>query len=267
VKASVAGITLFAAMGAPALAQQASIEGIRAKELNLLGQLFAGTFSNEEQVYFQAETGVRKDPRATIRIAAASDNSASVEFLDADDKPAFPPITVQLAKQNNGVRITSRTCSNHYAYMAEQFVLDEKQSTCSWQGARFVSIGPAGVVMREADGRMIDYRRARPYTCWLSLPKTQNKADGTTDWAFFAGQKLHDQGGRFWVQTDEPVPQKVGFKLRNVVWPYGNNKPALTLYVYKADATDKAVSYSWADPEAKLIGINLRWLQGSCSRD
>jgi hypothetical protein len=262
---AIAGAVVW--MAVPATAQQPSVEAIRGKELKTLGQFFNGTFTNEEQVYFQEETGSKKDPRATIRVTAKADGMASVEFTDSEGKLLFPEIPVTLSVQTDGVQITSKTCSNHYTYLAERFTLDEKQSRCSWKGARFVSISNAGVVMREADGRLIDYRRARPYTCWVSVPKAQKKADGSTDWTYFGGQKLHDQGGRFWVPTDDSVPQKFGFKLRNVVWPYGNNKPALTLYVYKSDAPDKAASYSWADPEAKLIGINLRWLQGSCSRD
>ena len=40
---------------------------------------------------------------------------------------------------------------------------------------------------------------------------------------------------------------------------------ALALYVHKPEAPDKAVSYVWADPQARLIGIHLRWVQGSCT--
>ncbi len=247
-------------------AQTPDVGAIRQKQVKTLASFFTGIFSNEEQVYFQGETGQKPDPRVTITIAD-TDTGGAVDFRDAVDKPMFPPIPVTYAVRGDGVDIISRTCTNHYQWQADRFVLDDKQSKCSWKGARFVSISESGVMMREPDGRMIDYRRARSFTCWMSIPKAGKKADGSTDWFFASGLKLHDQGGRTWVTTDEPVPQKIGYKLRNVVWPYGSNKPALTLYVYKSAEPDKAASYSWADTDAKLVGLNLRWMQGSCTRD
>jgi hypothetical protein len=261
---ALAGLVALAATTASA--QAPSVDAIRQKDLKMLVDLFRGSFSNEEQVYFQGETGQKKDPRVSIDIVPSS-AGATVDFRDAAGAPMFPPITVAYSVKNDGVQIASRTCTNHYQFRGDRFVLDEAQSSCSWRGARFVSISQHNLTMREPDGRMIEYRRARPYTCWISAPKLAKKADGSTDWFFKNELKLHDQGGRIWVETDEATPQKIGFKLRNVVWPYGSNKPALTLYAYKSDDPEKAVSYAWADPEAKLIGINLRWMQGSCSRD
>ena len=64
--------------------------------------------------------------------------------------------------------------------------------------------------------------------------------------------------------TDEPEPQRVGIKMRNVIWPSGSNRPSLVLYAYRPEE-DRAVSYAWADPSAERIGINLRWMQASCT--
>jgi len=67
-----------------------------------------------------------------------------------------------------------------------------------------------------------------------------------------------------WLESEEQPPEKVGIKMRNVRWPYGNNRPSLVLYAYRPDE-DRAVSYAWADPSAQRIGINLRWMQASCT--
>ena len=102
------------------------------------------------------------------------------------------------------------------------------------------------------------HRKARQFECWMTA--TQRDGDST----FRRGLTVHDQGGTIWMKTEEDAPQQVGIKLRNVRWPYGRNRPSLVLYAHKPDQ-DKAVSYAWADPSAQRIGINLRWMQASCT--
>jgi len=101
-------------------------------------------------------------------------------------------------------------------------------------------------------------RKARRFECWM----TAMQRDG--EWTFRRGLEIYDQGGMVWLETEEQPPEKVGVKMRNVRWPYGNNRPSLVLYAYRPDE-DRAVSYAWADPSAQRIGINLRWMQASCT--
>ena len=101
-------------------------------------------------------------------------------------------------------------------------------------------------------------RKARRFECWM----TAMRRDG--EWTFRRGLEIHDQGGMVWLETEEEAPQQVGIKMCNVRWPYGNNRPSLVLYAYRPDE-DRAVSYAWADPSAQRIGINLRWMQSSCT--
>jgi len=101
-------------------------------------------------------------------------------------------------------------------------------------------------------------RKARRFECWM----TAMQRDG--EWTFRRGLEIYDQGGTVWLETEEEAPQQVGIKMRNVRWPYGNNRPSLVLYAYRPDE-DRAVSYAWADPSAQRIGINLRWMQASCT--
>jgi hypothetical protein len=110
-------------------------------------------------------------------------------------------------------------------------------------------------------------RRSRPVTCWGSVPKTKKKPDGSDDWYFVSGLKLHDQGGRALFGGGDTGAPPVIIRMRNVIWPMGTNKPSLVLYVHKPENPDHAESYSWADPDAKRVGINLRWMQASCSID
>ena len=110
-----------------------------------------------------------------------------------------------------------------------------------------------------------EIRRARPFSCWVSVRKFAAKPDGTPDWTFAGGLASFDQGGRVMISGKGEAPD-VTIRLRNVTWAKGSrNKPSLVLYVHKDDP-ERAESYSWASPDASLVGINLRWMQGSCTR-
>ncbi|WP_298468617.1 hypothetical protein [uncultured Erythrobacter sp.] len=110
-----------------------------------------------------------------------------------------------------------------------------------------------------------ELRRARPFFCWVSVRKFAGKPDGSEDWTFIRNLPQFDQGGRILVPGDGIAPD-VTIRMRNVTWAKGSrNKPSLVLYVHKADPV-RAESYSWAAPESTMIGINLRWVQASCSK-
>lgn len=103
-------------------------------------------------------------------------------------------------------------------------------------------------------------RKARAFSCWMAI----RTGDGPRDWQMRRDLTLHDQGGLAWFHTDGRQLQEYGFNIRNVVWPSGPQEDSLALYV-RERGLDRAISYAWADPQARRIGINLRQVQGSCS--
>lgn len=110
-----------------------------------------------------------------------------------------------------------------------------------------------------------EIRRARSFSCWVSTRKFAGKPDGSEDWTYRSNLAIFDQGGRVFVAGEGEAPD-VTIRLRNVTWAKGSrNRPALVLYVHKDDPV-RAESYSWAAPESTMVGINLRWVQGSCAR-
>jgi hypothetical protein len=122
--------------------------------------------------------------------------------------------------------------------------------------------------MTYPNGQVSQLRRARPASCWVAIRKDKSKADGKEDWLFLRDVKLNDQGGRARAGGGDSGAQEVVIRMRNVVWPQPTtNKPSLVLYVHKPDQPDRAESYVWADPAAARIGINLRWMQASCTID
>ncbi len=134
----------------------------------------------------------------------------------------------------------------------------------------FASVPIPGLAPRDSgSGWQIgtsELRRAREFSCWVSVRKTQAIPDGSPDWTFTKNLKMFDQGGRVLVAGKGVAPD-VTIRMRNVTWAKDSgNKPSLVLYVHTNDP-ERAESYSWADPDAALVGINLRWMQGSCSRE
>ncbi|MEP5938265.1 MAG: DUF4440 domain-containing protein [Erythrobacter sp.] len=125
-----------------------------------------------------------------------------------------------------------------------------------------------GLAIREGGGWQIgssELRLARPFTCWMSMRKLADQPDGSADWTFERALKVFDQGGQVKIGGGD-APDAL-FRLRNVTWAAGSrNAPSLVLYMHRDDPV-RAVSYAWAEPGSERIGINLRWVQGSCTRD
>jgi len=110
-------------------------------------------------------------------------------------------------------------------------------------------------------------RKIRPFECWTSVlrgAKHGDSGEGQDDWNFQYGKWLHDQGGELTLETDESPSRKIRLILRRVEWPTGTNRPSLVLYVHEGDS-DRATSYAWAEYDAERIGLNLRWVQASCT--
>ena len=109
-------------------------------------------------------------------------------------------------------------------------------------------------------------KKVRYFSCWMAVKREGVADDAEGAWSFDRGIAVHDGGELTWVQT--PAREaRVGLKIRDVVWPSGTNQDSLVLYVHDQGAADpqRAASYAWADPGATRIGINLRWMQASCS--
>jgi hypothetical protein len=121
-----------------------------------------------------------------------------------------------------------------------------------------------------ADGRVTQLRRARPVTCWSAVRKETKTPEGKDDWLFVKDVKLHDQGGRALIGQGAADVKQVVIRMRYVTWAgskNASNRPSLVLYVHTPDDPDHAVSYVWADPQAARLGVNLRWMQASCTID
>ncbi len=145
----------------------------------------------------------------------------------------------------------------------DQFGAEMGQPVAARDGDVWSDNGQA--VTTIVDGQRIELRSANPFVCWVSVRRHADRANGEADWSFDSRLVIHDQGGRVLVHPEGAPP--VVIRMRNVVWPApSTNRPSLVLYVHRPETPDRAESYSWADPDARMVGINLRWMQASCSR-
>jgi hypothetical protein len=110
-------------------------------------------------------------------------------------------------------------------------------------------------------------KKVHYFSCWLAVKRDGAGDDETDAWSFDRNIAVHDGGEIVWTQASTREA-RVGLKIRNVVWPSGPNQDSLVLYVHDESSVnpDRAASYAWGDPGAGKLGINLRWMQASCSR-
>ena len=72
--------------------------------------------------------------------------------------------------------------------------------------------------------------------------------------------EIHDQGQILSLPQPDGTASKYSVQLAQLVFQGASKTPILKLGIIE-NATGKTVSYTWANPEAERIGINLRWLQ------
>lgn len=228
-----------------------------------VAMLLPGTYTNEEQVYFAREAGKPVPPWIGIEVTAEP-GGYRLRTVDAFGVPGGEDQLLRVEEGEKIVSITSGACRRDYARVARGLTIVNQAGTCTGPAA-LTTVTEPGLALKMTDGTLLDLQRSRPFTCWVSIPRTAKKPDGKDDWWFKPGLMLHDSGGRVTATTDEAEPQSFTLRLRNIAWPTGKNAPRLALYVHGTDP-DHAIAYSWADPQSKRVGINLRTVQGSCTR-
>lgn len=255
------GLAASAALAqSPAAAPVSPDQAILERDLRLFESWFPGAWDNAEQVFFAEEQGRKVMPRRmhakvtaegarafTIRAFAGNDFAKPVEERTA---------TASVDASAGRIRLSAPGCEITWQRQANQFVGEAKAGSCgSAAVTRFVL---SAEDLWAGDSRMM---RAREWSCWMAIPRE----DRPGTWFSAFNLRILDQGGEVWVKTDEATPREIGYRLRQVKWPAGTNQDALTLYVLKKGEA-RAPGYAWASPDATRVGLNLRWMQGSCSR-
>jgi hypothetical protein len=233
---------------------------------SVVPSLLPGLYSNEEQVYFDKEAGRDGPPWFALRIAFIGEE-ISISEPDAFGTDKERPHMATWKAEGNQILLDYGACKKLYRWEDGALVANGTRGVCR-APATMTRIAPDRIEMTYPDGKVALLRRARPASCWVAIRKDKAKPDGNDDWHFVRDVKLHDQGGRALVGGEDSGAQPLVIRMRNVIWPPpSTNKPSVVLYVHKPDQLDRAESYSWTDPGAARIGINLRWMEASCAID
>ncbi|MCG8444086.1 MAG: hypothetical protein MI723_19965 [Caulobacterales bacterium] len=266
--AAVAGVI---ATGTPALAQ--GLDAKLGKDRAEIVSALAGRWVNELQIFFAGEAGVPDDEAPVHQdwtFAPGEDEHA----LDVSGGGSvFATMTFAIDAEAGVVRSTATNAPEGctLAWRREADAFDAAaEGACGEEGvARILLNGDFMRLERRDGGPAFEMRRARTFQCWASVLRGASHGDAGAgaapgDWWFTRDVTLHDQGGLATLTTDEEPARDIDLRLRRVEWPYGRNRPSLTLYVHQ-DQDERATSYAWAEYDAERIGINLRWVQASCT--
>lgn len=230
-----------------------------------VADLLPGTFSNEEHAYFEKDAGRPAPPWLSFRITEKEDQLL-LQPIDAFGKNTGAEKTVQISTGETRSTVQVGDCARFFDRSGDgwTYATVQNRKACH-QDYQITAIAPDGITLRLNDGTETVLTRARAVECWAAVPKAKAKADGSPDWIFAQKLNLHDQGGRVTVGGGDSGAEPVTLRMRSVLWPApSSNRPSMVLYVHKDDP-DRAESYSWADIDASRIGINLRWMQASCT--
>ena len=261
------------------------------KDLQDLASMLVGQWDNDRQIFFLKDSGAdpaRVTPRQHFNVErSASDALEQAASLTLSGETGTNMmITYQIDAGSGFIRqafsmspdtgvicevLWERTGAGFSGRSADASCADLFPAPAGAQAADFdFSLSAKEFWVASSRGQAtleIRFRRARAFSCWAAVLKGARHGDtgeGLDDWEFLPNVTLHDQGGEAVLQTEEGPPRTIRLKLRDVEWPYGTRRPSLTLYVYDNDS-DRAASYAWTEGGADRIGINLRWIQASCT--
>ncbi len=228
--------------------------------------LLIGSYTNEEQVYFDKLAG-RPAPEWFAMTITAEADGLRISEPDAFGAVKHEPHALKVRREGSTTILDYGKCQRLYESRNGGLFATGMRGKCRAPGT-MTAITPYAITLTFPDGSTSELRRARPVSCWVAIRKDRPKADGSDDWYFTRDVRLHDQGGRALVGGGNSGAPQVMLRLRNVTWDKGSsNAPVVALYIHKPENWDKAEAYSWAAPDSARVGINLRWVQAGCAID
>lgn len=243
-----------------------------AKDMTELKRLRTGLWSTDRQVFFWSEAGYPDEqPESVMEWHVREDEKRMIvsQRMIRGSTGSDLAHVFNIGGDVIEERIGEGGCLIRWQRRAGGFLGLSDAGQCLMLGSGSVEmfLTPKDLEVRAEGHSPQMFRRARMFICWAAVLRGAAHGDsgeGMSDWDFRQGLTLHDQGGEVMMVSDETPPRVVRLRLRDVDWPYGERRGSLTLYVLEGEV-DRALSYAWTGAGEDRIGINLRWLQASCT--
>ncbi len=121
-----------------------------------------------------------------------------------------------------------------------------------------------------ADQQFYQLTRAKRFNCWAAFKTNKLKENGEPYWDFFSGLSLHNQGDIAKFTTTDSESKHYFIRLKETIFPSGNRPDVFEVFVHEDTELARkqykqALAYTWTNADAKRLGLNLRWMQTSCS--
>jgi len=104
-------------------------------------------------------------------------------------------------------------------------------------------------------------RKVRYFKGWAGVraDRVGVKTEDPDETLFVRGIRLHNEGQKYPLVTKDGV--ETGYTIELARLTYQNTKVAVLKLGLIEEATGKTFTYTWTNPGADMIGINLRWMQ------
>jgi hypothetical protein len=110
-----------------------------------------------------------------------------------------------------------------------------------------------------------DTRKVETYAGWAAINGGGPKGAGVgDDWHMNRAMRVGSEGGRAALTWRDGKPSGYSLGLERMTYREGN-VPVLKLSIID-DANGATVGYSWVNPEATRIGLNMGWVQVGLER-
>lgn len=189
------------------------------------------------------------------------------------------------------LKLVGENCHSTYKAAGETFIggIDPKQCKVESKKGGYIYIATEQVVSQlglwhleegySSSGKEIfgredniphKMRRAKKFKCWAAFKTKRLKENGEPHWDFYPNRIVHNQGDISEFSTTDREPEQYFIRLKETTFPAGSRPDVFELFIHENTEQARknykqALSYTWTNKEAERLGINLRWMQASCS--
>ena len=233
-----------------------------------VAQLLIGEYNNNEQVWQRTVDGEAASARRHWRIARLDDGLLGVAVAPGQDAPDWPAWRLRVDRERMvvvGADGDDTACGYRWREADAGFLIArDADAGCPASLPPTLRITPDELVLTDGHGGTVQARRVARYTGWVALQRRRiDPAAAEDDYILLRDQSLHDEGFVVSIADgDEPT----GYAIELARLTYRNTRTAVLKLGVIDEASGETVGYSWAEPDAARIGINLRWIQAGMTR-